>query len=46
MEDADGSSSENNIGVLGINDFPESPHQINKKAYVFQLVFEDDSPNQ
>ena len=32
MEDADESSSENNIGVLGINDFPESPHQINKKA--------------
>ena len=32
MEDTDESSSENNIDVLGINDFPESPHQINKKA--------------
>jgi len=32
MEDTDESSSENNINVLGINDFPESPHQINKKA--------------
>ena len=26
MEDADESSSENNNNVLGINDFPESPH--------------------
>ena len=33
MEDTDESSSENNIEVLGINDFPNSPHQINKKAY-------------
>ena len=31
MEDTDESSSENNIEVLGINDFPNSPHQINKK---------------
>ena len=46
MEDVDESSSENNIGILGIKDFPESPHQINKKAYVLRLVFEDDSPNQ
>jgi len=46
MEDADQSSSENNVGVLGINDFPESPHQINKKAYDIQLVLEKDSPNQ
>ena len=46
MEDADESSSENNISVLGINDFPESPHQINKKAYDTQLVLEKDSPNQ
>ena len=46
MEDADESSSENNIGVLGINDFPESPHQINEKAYDIQLVLEKDSPNQ
>ena len=46
MEDADESSSENNIDVLGINDFPESPHQINKKAYFLKLLFEIDSPNQ
>ena len=31
VENTDESSSENNIEVLGINDFPESPHQINKK---------------
>ena len=31
MENTDESSSENNIDVLGINDFPESPHQVNKK---------------
>ena len=37
MENADESSSENNISVLGINDFPESPHEINKKAYDIQL---------
>ena len=46
MEDTDESSSENNIAVLGINDFPESPHQINKKAYSLKLLFEKDSPNQ
>ena len=46
MEDTDESSSENNIKVLGINDFPNSPHQINKKAYQLQLLFEKDSPNQ
>ena len=46
MEDADESSSENNIDVLGINDFPESPHQVNKKAYSLKLLFEKDSPNQ
>ena len=34
------------ISVLGINDFPESPHQINKKAYDIQIVLEKDSPNQ
>ena len=37
MEDTDESSSENNINVLGINDFPESPHQVNKKAYFLKL---------
>ena len=46
MEDVDELSSENNIGILGIKDFPESPHQINKKAYVLRLVLKDDSPNQ
>ena len=46
MEDTDESSSENNIEVLGINDFPESPHQINKKAYQLKLLFEKGSPYQ
>ena len=46
MEDTDESSSENNIKVLGISDFSGSPHQINKKAYSLQLLFEKDSPNQ
>ena len=46
MEDTDESSSENNIEVLGINDFPESPHQINKKAYSLKLLFEKGSPSQ
>ena len=46
MEDADESSSENNIQVLGIRDFSESPHQINKKAYQLKLLFEKGSPNQ
>ena len=46
MENADESSSENNIEVLGIRDFSESPHQINKKAYSLKLLFEKGSPNQ
>ena len=46
MEDADESSSENNINVMGIRDFPESPHQVNKKVYVFSLVLEKGTPNQ
>ena len=33
MEDAAEATSENNIRVLGISDFPDSPHQLNKKAY-------------
>ena len=45
-EDTDESSSENNIEVLGINDFPNSPHQIKKKAYFLKLLFEKGSPNQ
>ena len=36
MEDTDESSSENNIDVLGINDFPESLHQVNKKSLLSQ----------
>ena len=43
MEDTDESSSENNIDVLGINDFRESPHQVNKKAYFLNLLLEKDS---
>ena len=46
MENAHESSSENNIEVLGIRDFSESPHQINKKAYSLKLLFEKGSPNQ
>ena len=46
MEDTDESSSENNIKVLGITDFPGSPHQINKKAYSLQLLFEKSKLNQ
>ena len=46
MEDTDESSSESNTKVLGVSDFSESPHQINKKAYSLQLLFEKGSPNQ
>ena len=46
MEDTDESSSENNIDVLCINDFPESSHQVNKKAYTLRHVLKEDSPNQ
>ena len=46
MEDTDESSGENNIEVLGIVDFPNSPHQINKKAYQLKLLFEKSSPFQ
>ena len=46
MEDTDESSSETNIEVLGIVDFSNSPHQINKKAYQLKLLFEKGSPNQ
>ena len=46
MENSDESSSENNIEVLGIKVFPESPHQINKKACFLKLLFEKGSPNQ
>ena len=46
MENTDESSSENNIEVLGITDFSDSPHQINNKAYSLKLLFEKGSPNQ
>ena len=46
MENADESSSENNISVLSIDDYPESPHQVNKKAYFLKLLLKKDSPNQ
>ena len=46
MEDTDESSSENNIEVLGITDFSDSPHQINKKAYSLKPLFEKGSSNQ
>ena len=45
MEDADHSSSENNIVVTGIVDFATSPHEINKKAYEFTLVKDTDGSN-
>ena len=38
MEDEDKSSSENNITVTGIKDWPSSPHEINKKAYEFTVT--------
>ena len=37
MENADESSSENNIIVDGIVDFFGSPHNVNKKAYKFKM---------
>ena len=46
MEDTDESSSKNNIEVLGINNFSDSSHQINKKAYFLKLLFKKSSPNQ
>ena len=37
MEEVNESKSENNIIVDGIKDFPESPHDVNKKAYLFRM---------
>jgi len=37
MEEVDESKSENNIIVDGIKDFPDSPHDVNKKAYLFRM---------
>ena len=46
MKNDDESSSESNIQVLGIVNFSNSPHQINKKAYQLKLLFQKSSPNQ
>ena len=45
MEDAEESSSENNIIVTGLVDFTNSLHQINKKAYEFTLTKDTDGSN-
>lgn len=37
MEDVDESARENNIIVDGINDFSDSPLDVNKKAYSFRI---------
>ena len=37
MEDVNESSSESNIVVTGIIDFPQSPHKINKTAYALRI---------
>ena len=37
MEEANEPTSENNIIVDGIKDFPSSPHDVNKKAYSFRM---------
>ena len=37
MEVVDESTSANNIIVDGIEDFPASPHDVNKKAYSFRM---------
>ena len=42
MEDGAEATSEYNIRVLGISDFPNSPHQVNRKAYNIQLVLGED----
>ena len=45
MEDEDESSSESNIKVTGIKDWPSSPHNTNKKAYEFTLTKDNDGSN-
>ena len=37
LEEVDESKSENNIIIDGIKDFADSPHDVNKKAYVFRM---------
>ena len=37
MQDVNKSSSESNITVLGIENFAQSPHTLNKKAYKFTM---------
>ena len=46
MEDANESSSENNIQVAGIVDFANSPHTINKKAYKLTLTKDSNGSNE
>ena len=43
MEDAAEATSENNIRVLGISVFPDSPHQVIKNAYNIHLVLGEDN---
>jgi len=38
MGEDDESTSENNIIVDGIKDFPASPHDVNKKAFISKWV--------
>ena len=45
MKDVDESSSENNIQIVGIVDFPNGTHTINKKAYELTLVKDTDGSN-
>ena len=45
MLDADESSSESNIIVIGIVNFPESIHKYNKKAYSITLPENQGSNN-
>lgn len=37
MEEIDQSSSENNIFDDGIKNFPNSPHDVNKKTFSFRM---------
>ena len=37
MDDVNESTNESNIIVVGITDYDESPHDLNKKAYSFRM---------
>ena len=45
MKNVDESSTESDILVLGIIDWKESPHHLNKKAYKLTLVKDGDGSN-